>query len=76
MTVPSTMVPTPSAPVTVAMGETTDTASEFWQRVTGNVFVVYEGVPYALAQNILQNAVPDTAIALQLAAYPKRIAGV
>jgi hypothetical protein len=76
MAVPSVMVPTPQATVTVAMGENTGAGSEFYQRVAGNVFVVYSGVPYALAQGILQTRQPDTDIALQLAAYPKRIVGV
>ena len=70
------MKPTPSATVTIAEGETTDAASEFWQRVTGSVFVVYVGVPYSLAQNIIQSSDPDTAIARQLAGYPKRVAAV
>ena len=76
MAVPSTMKNTPFAAVTVAEGETTDAASEFWQRVAANVFIVYEGVPFALAQEILQSATPDTAIALQLSSYPKRVASV
>ena len=76
MAVPTTMKPTPSATVTIAEGETTDAASEFWQRVTGSVFIVYGGVPYSLAQNIIQSSDPDTAIARQLAGYPKRVAAV
>ncbi len=75
MSVP-VMQATPWATVTVAEGETTGAESEFWQRVAGNVFVVYEGVPYSLAQNVLQSRDPDTAIAAQLAGYPKRVAGV
>lgn len=76
MAIPTSMTPTPSATVTVAEGIATDTSSEFWQRVTGNVFVVYENVPYALGRAILQSGDPDTAIKLQLAAYPQRIASV
>ena len=76
MSIPSTMKLTPQATVTVAEGEATDASSEFWQRVAGNVFIVYEGVPYGLAQNILQSGDPDTAISTQLASYPKRVASV
>lgn len=76
MAIPSKMVSTPQASVTVAEGIAIDESSEFWQCVAGNVFVVYTGVPYALGQNILQSPDPDTAIKTQLAAYPKRIAGV
>ena len=69
------MVPTPSASVTVAEGR--DTASlDFYQRVTGNVAIVYSGVPAALALNIMQNSDPDTAIRVQLSSYPKRIIAV
>lgn len=76
MSLPAVMVPTPQATVTVAEGIATDASSEFWQRVAGNVFVVYENVPYDLGQNILQSNDPDTAIRTQLAAYPKRVAAV
>lgn len=76
MAVPSKMIPTPLAAVTVSEGVTTDAASELWQRVAGNVFVVYGGVPNSLAQNILQSGDPDTAIAIRLVGYPKRIASV
>lgn len=73
MSTPSKMILTPNAAKTVAAGESTDASSEFWQIVAGSTAIVYEGVPYALAQEILTNNIPDTAIALQLAAYPKRI---
>lgn len=76
MAIPSVMIKTPQATITVAEGIATDVSSEFWQRVAGNVFVVYEGVPYALGQNILTSADPDTAIKTQLVGYPKRIAAV
>lgn len=76
MTVPTKMVPTPWATNTVSEGVGTDTASEFWQRVSGNVFIVYENVPYALGQHILQSRDPDTAIAAHLVGYQKRVAGV
>lgn len=76
MAIPSTVTLTPNATITIAEGIATDTSSEFWQLVTGSVFVVYENVPYALAQNIIASGDPDTAIASQLAAYPKRIAAV
>lgn len=76
MSVPGTMKLTPSATITVAEGETTDAASEFWQRVAGNVFIVYGQVPYALAQNILASTDPDTVIKTQLSGYPKRVAAV
>jgi hypothetical protein len=50
---------------------------EFWQLVGADTFIVYEGVPHELAVNIQQapNGQLDTAIALQLAAYPKRVSG-
>lgn len=73
MSLPTTMTPTPYATITVADGVATDSSGEFWQRVAGNKFLVYENVPNDLAQNILQNNIPDTAIALMLAAYPKRV---
>ena len=76
MAAPNNMTPTPSAPITVAQGYSTDAASEFWVRVAGSVFIVYEGVPLSLMQNIRQNSIPDTTIALQLAAYPRRVAAV
>jgi ABC-type sulfate transport system substrate-binding protein len=76
MSIPATMVKTPAATITVAEGISTDASSEFWQRVAGNVFIVYENVPYALGQNILQSKDPDTAIKSQLSAYPKRVAAV
>lgn len=76
MAAPNNMTPTPSATVTVAEGYSTDAASELWQRVAGNVFVVYTGIPLALMQNIRQSSDPDTAIKTQLAGYPKRVAGV
>lgn len=73
MAIPTSMTLTPNATTTVAAGQSTDASSEFWQIVAGRTAIVYEGVPYAVAQNILQNNVPDQAIASQLAAYPKRI---
>ena len=76
MSIPTTMKLTPSATVTIAEGIATDASSEFWQRVAGSVFIVYEKVPYSLAQNIIQSSDPDTAIARQLAGYPKRVAAV
>lgn len=76
MSIPATMVLTPQATITVSEGIATDTSSEFWQRVAGNVFVVYENVPYAVGRNILQSTDPDTAIKTQLSAYPKRVASV
>lgn len=76
MSIPSTMKATPAATITVAEGVSTDASSEFWQRVTGNVFIVYESVPFALAQNILQSNDPDTAIKSQLSGYSKRVAAV
>lgn len=63
---------TPQASVTVGHGVATDSSSEFWHLVTGNKFIVYSNVPYALAQNILSHPDPDTAIKTQLAGYPKR----
>jgi hypothetical protein len=73
MAVPN-MTPTPQATVTVSEGYNTTAASEFWQRVAGGVYIVYGGVPQALMQNVLQSADPDTAIRLQLAGYPRRVA--
>lgn len=70
---PSNLVLTPSAPITVGMGETTDASSEFWQLLPSGKFIVYEQVPYALMQNLLQNSVPDTFIAQQLIGYPRRV---
>lgn len=79
MAIPSntTMVATPQATVTVAEGISKNSGTApFVQRVTGNVFIAYDGVPYGLAQSILQSSDPDTAIATQLAAYPKRVLAV
>lgn len=76
MAIPSAMIPTPQATITVAEGMATDESSEFWQRVAGNVFIVYEGVPLELGRSILQSSDPDTAIRTQLSAYPKRVAAV
>jgi len=72
MSLPSFLKLTPSSPTTVGIGASTDASSEFWQLVAGSTFVVYENVPYAVMQQILQQAIPDTVIASQLAAYPKR----
>lgn len=74
MAIPTTMKLTPSATITVADGVSQDSSGEFWQRVTGNVFVVYENVPTALALEIQTQPDVDTAIKLQLASYPKRVA--
>jgi hypothetical protein len=76
MSIPSTMVPTPAATINVAEGISTDASSEFWQRVAGNVFIVYENVPYELGRNIRESSDPDTAIKTQLAGYSKRVAAV
>ena len=76
MAIPSKVKRTPQATNTIAEGVATDASSEFWQLVTGSVFNVYERVPYAVAQNILQSADPDTAIATHLAAYPRRVVAV
>jgi hypothetical protein len=82
MTIPTKMILTPTATTTVAEGESTDASSEFWQRVnsptvTAGVFVVYENVPYAVAQQVLQSPDPDTAIKTQIACcYPSRVASV
>lgn len=73
MALPDKMILTPQATVTVAEGEAADASSEFWQRVAGNSFIVYEGVPYDLGRNVVQSADPDTTIKVQLSAYPKRI---
>lgn len=73
MSIPNFMYATPEATVTVAQGADTTASSEWWQRVAGNKFIVYEQVPNALMQELLQSGQPDTAIALQLAAYPKRV---
>jgi len=76
MALPAIMTPTPQSTITVSDGYAADASSEFWQRVTGNVFFVYEGVPASLAANILASPDVDTAIKLQLAGYPRRINGV
>ncbi len=76
MALPTKMTLTPQATYTVAEGESTDASSEFWQRISSNRAIIYTGVPYALAQNILQSSDPDTAIATQLAGYPKRVAAI
>lgn len=76
MAVPSNMTQEPQARITVADGYTTDPASEFWQRVAGNVFIVYGGVPQDVCQNIIQSNDPDTEIRLRLASYPRRVAAV
>jgi len=73
MSLPATMTLTPQATTTVAEGESTDASSEFWQRITGNACIVFENVPYSLAQNILQSTDPDTVIAQQLGAHTKRV---
>lgn len=73
MAAPTYMPPTPNATVTVAAGEATDASSEFWRRIANAKFIVYERVPYALAQNILASPDIDTAIATQLNGYAKRV---
>ncbi len=73
MAIPSKMTLTPAATLTISDGASTDASSEFWQQIASDTVIVYEGVPYALMQNLLQSRQPDTAIALQLAAYPKRV---
>ena len=73
MAIPKFMRSAPQASVTVAHGATVDAASEYWQSVAGNKYIVYEGVPFALMQELLQSNQPDTAIAAQLASYPKRV---
>jgi hypothetical protein len=59
MAAPTNQKLTPQATVTVSESYTTDTSSEFWQLVAGNKFIVYEGVPLDLMQNILQSNDPD-----------------
>ena len=76
MAIPSKVTLTPQASVTIAEGVSTDASSEFWQLVTGSVFKVFEGVPYSLAQNILQSSDPDTVIKTQLSGYPQKIVHV
>lgn len=73
MGTPNKMKPAPQSAVTVQAGIATDASSEFWQRVAGNVHVVYENVPHALAREILESNDPDTAIKLLLANYPRRV---
>lgn len=73
MAIPATMTLTPQATLTVSDGASTDASSEFWQRIAADTVLVYTGVPYSLMQNLLQSRQPDTAIAIQLAAYPKRV---
>jgi hypothetical protein len=73
MAIPGNMEITPEAVLTVAVGYTTDPASEFWQRIPGNLFIVYSNVPQEVSQNILQSSDPDTAIRLQLAGYSWRV---
>lgn len=76
MTLPASAKLTPNATYTLSEGYSATASTEFWQQLKAgsNLFVVYEGVPNDLAQNIMQSADPDTAIKLQLAAYPRRIA--
>ena len=76
MALPTTMTLTPQATYTVAEGESTDASSEFWQRISSNWAIVYSNVPYSVAQNILQSSDPDTAIAMRLIGYPKRVAAI
>jgi hypothetical protein len=73
MAVPTRMKLTPQATITIAEGHTTDTASEFWQRISTTLFKVYENVPNDLCRNIQQDNDPDTAIRVQLAGYPWRV---
>jgi hypothetical protein len=74
MAQPTNMRLTPQAAVTVAVGHSTDAASEFWQRLPGGLHVVRAGVPVSVAQSILQ--LPDTqidaAIKLQLDGFYAR----
>ncbi len=78
MTAPSNMGNTVGASVTTAQGYSTDTSSEYWQRVSAlsasPVFIVYENVPNHLLQGLRNHANPDQQIINQLAAYPKRVA--
>lgn len=76
MAVPTSLKLTPQAAVTIGEGETTTAGSEFFQMVNTSTFIVYEGVPYALAQQIMQSNDPDTQIRTRLAGYPKRVQAV
>lgn len=74
MAIPTTVKLTPYATITEGAGAATDASSEFWQLVGADRFIVYEGVPYSLMQQLLQHdARIDGQIALQLAGYPKRV---
>jgi hypothetical protein len=76
MAQPINMRLTPQAAVTVAVGHSTDAASEFWQRLPGGLHVVRAGVPRALALHILEtrDTEIDAAIAKQLDGfYAKRV---
>ncbi len=73
MALPAKMTLTPAATLTISDGADTTASSEFWQQIAADTVLVYTGVPYQLMQNLLQSRQPDTAIALQLAAYPKRV---
>lgn len=89
MTVPAALIPTPNAVVsatggvpfanvTSGIGAANTTAqNSFWQLTAGG-FIVYDGVPNAIMQNLLAlsdrgGGVIDSAIAQQLAGYPKRV---
>ena len=73
MAIPTKMKLTPQATTTVAVGHSTDSAAEVWQRISTTLFKVYTNVPAALALNIENSADPDTEIKLQLAGYPFRV---
>jgi hypothetical protein len=76
MTIPTSLTLTPNATTTEGVGVGLGDASEFWQLTAGG-FVVYENVPNDLMRNIASirrgSGAIDSAILLQLAAYPRRI---
>ncbi len=71
---------TPSGSVTLSTGISTGPGPYtmpkdcgFYQRVVGDVCIIWDQVPWHVLRNILNSRVPDTVIAQQLVGYPKRV---
>jgi hypothetical protein len=73
MATPTKMKLTPKATTTIAVGHSTDSAAEVWQRISTTLFKVYTNVPAALALNIEASEDVDTEIKIRLAGYPWRV---
>jgi hypothetical protein len=78
MAQPTVFRQTPAATVTSAIGVSTDASSEVWQRLSaaaGGLYVIYEAVPFAVQQAIMQtpDGALDAAIKAQLRGYATRV---